>query len=370
MDAIAPEHVDDLLARVEEEVTAGGLPSAQVAVARDGEVVASATFGAPEGARYLIFSISKALTAGAVWVLMSDGSLSPHTRVADVVPEFAGGGKDEVTVEHLLTHTAGLPHAPMRPQEGADPEARRQRFAEWRLEWAPRSRTAYHPTSAHWVLADIIERLSGRPFATFVAERVTGPLGLDELGFALDGPDIVDVELVGTPPDADAFGPEVADALAEATPDILLSYNDPAVRRAGVPGAGAVGRATDVARYFQALLHDPAGVWDRDVLRDATSTVRNLLDDPVTRVPVNRTLGLVIAGDDGHGWLRELGSTTGPRTFGASGVGGQVAWADPDTGLSFCFLTNGIDRDVVRAFLRTHELSTVAGRCATASSPR
>lgn len=359
-----------LLQRAQREVEHGDLPSCQVALARDGEV-RSATFGAATpDSRYVVFSITKALVAGAVWVLLGDGSLSPTTRVAELIPEFAGNGKDAVTVEHLLTHTAGFARAPMRLGEGATREGRLARFAQWRLDWPPGTRTAYHPSSAHWVLADLIERASGTDYRRFVRDRVTGPLGLDrfELGVAVpDQSDVLDVEVVGEPP-AQQPGVDLDALLAETTPERLLRYNEPEVRAIGVPGAGAVARASDVARYFQALLHGDPGVWDPDVLRDATGTIRNALPDPVTQVPANRTLGLVVAGDDGKAWLREMGRTVGPRTFAASGVGGQIAWADPDTGLSFCFLTNGLAADVVKSFLRSSELCSLAGRCAHPST--
>jgi CubicO group peptidase (beta-lactamase class C family) len=118
-----------------------------------------------------------------------------------------------------------------------------------------------------------------------------------------------------------------------------------------------------VARYFQALLHDPAGVWEPEVLEDATGFIRNRMVDPWIRVPANRTLGLRVAGDDGNAVLRGFGHGVGPRAFGASGVGGQVAWGDPDSGLSFCYLTNGLDADPVRSFRRQASLSELAARC-------
>jgi CubicO group peptidase (beta-lactamase class C family) len=68
-----------------------------------------------------------------------------------------------------------------------------------------------------------------------------------------------------------------------------------------------------------------------------------------------------VAGDDGNAVLRSFGRATGPRAFGADGLGGQVAWGDPDSGLSFCFLTNGHDRDPVASFIRS---STIATRAA------
>jgi CubicO group peptidase (beta-lactamase class C family) len=151
--------------------------------------------------------------------------------------------------------------------------------------------------------------------------------------------------------------------LAELGAEQLLRYNEPAVREVGVPGAGAVATAADVALYFQSLLSDRAGVWDPAVLADGTGNVRVRLPDPYIGVPANRTLGLVVAGDDGRSAFRGFGFEAGPRTFGSPGTGGQVAWADPDTGLSFCYLTNGLDADVVRAARRSISLSTLAAAC-------
>ena len=55
-----------------------------------------------------------------------------------------------------------------------------------------------------------------------------------------------------------------------------------------------------------------------------------------------------------------FGKATGPRAFGASGLGGQIAWADPDSGLSFCYLTNGMEADIVATYVRSSRLSTLA----------
>jgi CubicO group peptidase (beta-lactamase class C family) len=99
------------------------------------------------------------------------------------------------------------------------------------------------------------------------------------------------------------------------------------------------------------------------VLADGTGHVRTTYVDPLRGCPANRTLGLVVAGDDGKALLREFGKATGPRAFGASGVGGQIAWADPDNGLSFCWLTNGLTPDIVTTFKRSAGLSTRAAQC-------
>ena len=359
--ALEPERVQALLDRAAQEVDAGTLPSCQLALARDGEVVLVAALGsATDLSRYVVFSITKALTASAIWALIGDGLLSAETRVADVVPGFGRNGKHDVTVAHLMTHTAGFPRAPIGPEEGATPAVRRERFASWRLDWEPSTRTEYHSVSAHWVLAELIEQLTGADYRAYVTTRVLEPLGLQRLQLGVPPAqqhDVLDVVLVGEEPTDSLPVPVVAAS------DHTLRFNEPAVRAIGVPGAGAISDAADVALLYQAFLHNPGRLWDPGVLADATGKVRNTLLDPFIHVPANRTLGLSVAGDDGNAALREFGKATGPRAFGASGLGGQIAWADPDSGLSFCYLTNGIEANVVTSFLRSSRLATLAARC-------
>jgi CubicO group peptidase (beta-lactamase class C family) len=359
---LEPERLEALLGRAGREIDAGRLPSCQLAIARGGGVVVATLGDATDDSRYLVFSVTKAVTAAATWLLLGDGLLTPETRVADLVPAFAREGFDAVTVEHLLTHTAGFPRAPLPPLEGATSEGRTSWFARWRLDWEPGTQTEYHPTSAHWVLAEVLEQVSGTDYRVFVRERLLTPLGLTRLRLGLpveEQADVVDVVPVGVDENHLDGAPVVV------TIEHLLAMDSPDVRAVGVPGAGAVSTAADIALLYQAFLHDEAGLWDPAVLADATANVRNRLLDPWTKVPANRTLGLVVSGDDGQQGMRELGRSVGPRAFGASGASGQVAWADPDTGISFCYLTNGLEADQVKAFLRAGSLSTLAGRLTT-----
>ena len=65
---------------------------------------------------YTIFSCTKAIMSSAAWLLIGEGKLDVRERAAEIVPEFGTNGKDVVTVEQLLLHTAGFPNAPYRAE--------------------------------------------------------------------------------------------------------------------------------------------------------------------------------------------------------------------------------------------------------------
>ncbi len=358
-----------LIDRARREVDEGLLPSAQVALAYDGELVAFETFGdATNDTRYVVYSATKAFVAGAMWALIGDGAVDVSRRVAEYVPEFAANGKDVITVEQVMLHTSGFPQAPLPVLQGDTSEGRCRAFARWRTNWEPGSQFEYHPTSAHWVLAEIIERVTDRDFRDVVQDRVTTPAGLGRV--VGDVPHAAaEVTSVGDPASPDeleaVFGVRQLDP-GEVTPEALLSFNDPAVQRVGVPGGGGVMRAADLALYYQAILHNPGEMWRPDVLADAITNVRNRFPDPLTGVSANRTLGLIQAGDDGKSNFRGMGRTVSPAAVGHNGAGGQIAWGDPATGLSFGYCTNGLDQNALREPRRTTALASRAGACAVA----
>jgi CubicO group peptidase (beta-lactamase class C family) len=363
---LRPDAVRDLCARARDSVDAADVPSCQIAVGYQGRVVLSETFGAPTDSRYVIFSTTKPFVASVVWMLLTEGALELDRPVAADIPEFATNGKDVVTLEQVLLHTAGFPLAPLAPELWNDRAGRIRRFSDWRLNWPPGSQFEYHATSAHWVLAELIERATGRDFRAVVRDRVVAPLGLTTFALGLqpqDAAGVQDVVNSGEPPDPDDLERVLGiRELPIEADESLLEFNTDNGRRAGVPGAGGISTAGDVALFYQALLHNTATLWDLATLADVTGVVRNTFTDPMTGDPANRSRGLVIKGDDGKGERRhDFGPTTSPRTFGHSGIGGQIAWADPATGLSFCHLTNGLDRNPIRQARRSYALSKRAG---------
>jgi CubicO group peptidase (beta-lactamase class C family) len=366
---IESSKVDDLFIRVRREVDVGLLPSCQVALGYEGEIVASETFGDAAGdSRYCLFSATKAFVAGVMWQLIAEDLVHVDAKVAEVIPEFATNGKDSITIEQVMLHTSGFPMAPLGHPDWATREGRVDRFAAWRLNWDPGSAFEYHPTSAHWVLAEIIDRVTGGDYRNEVARRIVDPLGLTfALGVPVDEQENVsELQLVGEPATADELEAVLGVRelpVTEVTDEALIGFNRPEVRAIGVPGGGGFGRATDLALYYQDLLSNRSGIWDPAVLADVTGNVRNHLPDRLTGIPANRSLGLVLAGDDGNSALRGMGRTVSGGAFGHNGAGGQLAWGDPATGLSLGYVTNGIDANIIRQGRRGVAISSRAAVC-------
>jgi CubicO group peptidase (beta-lactamase class C family) len=277
------------------------------------------------------------------------------------VPEFASNGLHDCTVLQLLTMQGGFPQAGMSRRAWGTREGRRQQFAEWRPEFRPGTRTEYHPASAHWVIAELIEAAGGRPYVDLVHEHVVAPAGAAALlgAAAVASRQPSTVRSIGSFP-ADrtdlvaVYGRE--DLLPEAviSHEAVLGMNDPRSWEVAIPGGGGITTAHDLALVYQHLLHNRQGALPDDWLADATTTIRNASVSASDKVPANRTLIAYTSGRDGwhdHRWL-----PAAPRTFGHAGMGGQLAWADPDSGISFAFVHDTLHVDPRVEFIRARDL--------------
>ncbi len=369
---IDPTRLQELLDRSRKEVDEGLLPSAQIAIARNGKLAAFETFGdATNDSLYCIFSATKAMTSAAAWLLIQDGKLDISTRVAELVPEFAANDKQDITIEQLFTHTAGFPHAPFRPTDWNDKARRAERYATWTLNWEPGSRFEYHPTSSMWMIAEIIERLSGQTFTSFVRERLALPLNLPDLWIGCPENQhhrIAEVEHVGealTSEDYAKLGvPEPP--VTEVTEEALTAFNNPEVRLVGVPGGGGIMSAADIALFYQGIIGNTfAGerLISESTLDFVLKVRTGKLVDQLSNIPINRALGVSVAGDEKRNF-RGFGHTNSPLAFGHGGAGGQLGWVDPQTGISIGYCTNGHDRNTIRQARRGISISNRAAVCA------
>ena len=99
------------------------------------------------------------------------------------IPEFAAGGKDPITIPHILTHTAGFravvgnPHWEDQPWDRVIAEV-----CATRLEprWIPGQTAGYHPLTSWYILGEIVRRLDGRAFERYVRDEIFLPLRMND----------------------------------------------------------------------------------------------------------------------------------------------------------------------------------------------
>ena len=368
------EKLAAVMQRVREEVDGGLLPSAQIAVAREGRLALFETVGAATNdSLYCVFSSTKAITSAAAWLLIEAGDLSVEEeggRHRSGVRYQRQGGRDRRAAFPATRRASRMRRS--APPDWLDADRRLARFAQWRLNWEPGSRFEYHPSSSMWVVAEIIERRTGRAFTEFVRTEVAAPLGLDDLHVGLpaeQNPRVTEIEHCGDPMTGDDYArlgiPEPP--VTEVTEDAILSFNQAEVRAVGVPGGGGIMSAAELALFYQALIHGGSlggrRVWQNSTLEMARAVRSGDHRDPLSGVPVNRALGIVVAGESFRNF-RGFGHANSPLAFGHGGAGGQIAWADPESGISIGYCTNGHDRNPMRLGRRGVSISN---RMATAA---
>jgi D-alanyl-D-alanine carboxypeptidase len=175
--------VTDTLART-------GVPSASVAIVKDGQIAYVKTYGdaklAPKtpaalGMRYSIGSISKQFTAAAILLLQEQGKLSLDDKVAKYIPDLTRA--NEVTIRQLLSHTSG--YQDYWPQDYVmkpmlEPITARKIMDTWAkkpLDFEPGTKWQYSNTN-YVIAGAIVEKVSGAPFFKFLQQKIFTPLGM------------------------------------------------------------------------------------------------------------------------------------------------------------------------------------------------
>ncbi|UPY37145.1 serine hydrolase domain-containing protein [Sediminicoccus sp. KRV36] len=328
-----PAKLDLLCARIEADIAAGHHPGAQVALARHGKLALFRSFGAAragvaasDASLWLLYSNTKVITAAGLWALAEDGLLRLTDPIAQHLPGFEAGGKGAITFIELLTHQAGFPGAEIPPAAWEDAAKLRELVCALTLQWEPGSRVRYHPSAAHWVAAAVIRAVTGEDHRAYLRRRIIAPLGLDAELF------------VGVPVEMQARTADMHDVDGA----VRMPEGTAAFLAAGVPGGGGYGTARAMAAFYQALLQGGALAGRRIISpRMMAYAVRNYTGDRVDEyngMPMHRGLGPHLRGTTPA--MRGLGAIAHPGTFGHGGVGSSYCWGDPESGLSFAFLSN------------------------------
>ena len=297
-----------------------------------------------------VWSVTKALTALCVHILMDRAGLDPDHPVARYWPGFAAGGKEGVTVRWVLSHRAGLAGfaEPVSVADLADWEKMTALLAAQEPLWEPGTAAGYHSVTFGYLAGELVRRITGQSPGRFFAAEVAGRLGADAcIGVpAADLGRCSQLQAARLPPDDRDVRQR---AFATAHPAAAAAIGNPPIqasdtaslswRQAEIPSANGHATALGLATIFGSLVDGSQALVSAATVR-AASTGQGRTTDLVLRLPVDYGLGFMLSGPEGH---------FGPSraTFGHDGSGGCSVWADPERGVAFAYVMNRMGRSLM-----------------------
>jgi CubicO group peptidase (beta-lactamase class C family) len=314
---------------------------AQLYVSRHGQVVADAAFGdaksgvAMQADTVMIwFSAGKPVSAVAIAQMWQRGLLELDDPIATHIPEFAVGGKESVTIRHILTHTCGF-RAVLGHWEDQPWDARIAAICGARLEprWIPGQTAGYHALTSWYVLGELVRRLDGRPFDRYVRETIFKPIGMNDSWIGIP---VEEQQAYG-----DRFGLMHDTRGGKAEANFLL--DTPRIAAQCRPPSNARGPIRELGKFYEMLLKRGGNIISPEAVEAITAHHRVGMYDKTFKHIVDWGLGFVLQsnlyGVDTvpYGY----GPHASPRAFGHSGARSSIGYADPEHGLVVGCVFNG-----------------------------
>jgi CubicO group peptidase (beta-lactamase class C family) len=357
------ERLDLLTAAVERDIAADLYFGGVISVKRGGQPAYLKTFGYSSPAKdrkvaedsvFSLFSVTKAFTNILIFQAIERGLVTLTTPVAKIIPEFAGGLRDRITVFHLLTHSAGLP-----TMFEARPGMYIDRLAEviaaicqvaLPIE-AAGARVDYAPLFNHALLGETARRLDlkKRSYREILREDLFEPLGMKDTSMGVRR-DLKSRHLI---PEFRGNYPIQHLGHSNLGPNGAFEEED-----AEMPWVGCVSTASDMMRFAEMLRGGGTLDGRRIVSRALVERARTVWTGEKPNEfyangiraaggiapPANIGLGFSVRGPQMGTTL--FGTLASPSTFGAHGAGTTIFWVDPERDISFVGLMTGLMKTI------------------------
>jgi CubicO group peptidase (beta-lactamase class C family) len=304
---------------------------------------------------FLTFSTSKPFTALCIHQLAEQGRLELDAPVATYWPEFGCKGKQNATLRHVLLHQAGVPmrglyrQIPLWYHWGWITRS----VAALEAEYPPGTKTAYHAVNYGFILGEVVRRISGQPVERYLQENFLDPLDMKNTRLFLPWGWI-------------GRAARIYSAHQEQAGAVWL-FSRFSIRHSVVPAASLNSTARDLARFYQMLLNggemDGRRYVQPETIHRAVALGSEGMDASIGRVmrwAMGFHLGGIFGGNDPA--LHPFGTKSTQRTFGHSGQGSCVAWADPEASLVLAFTCNLLQSSDVTS-QRCAELANAVWDC-------
>lgn len=316
-------------------------PGMQLYISQAGRTVLDAAIGDAAAGQPLTsdhrmawLSAGKPLTAFAVLQSVDAGRLDLDAPVVRYLPEFGPHGKDDITIRHLLTHTAGIQPVPTGwPRQSWNQIIDRICAAKLRHGAVAGQTPAYDPVRSWFILGELLRRTRQGEFNSLLCDSVCQPLGMTSAGWLP-----IPAAVASAPEsrlhrcDGDACRPE-----DESDPEIVVPS----------PGSSFRAPARELGRFYETLL--VGGVWrgqrllSAESVREMTTRQRVNQFDLTFQHPVDFGLGVIL--DSNHHGRETVpygfGRHCSPETFGHGGAECAIAFADPRHQLVVALAANG-----------------------------
>jgi CubicO group peptidase (beta-lactamase class C family) len=260
------------------------------------------------------WSAVKPITGACLLLLVQRGRVGLDDPVVSIWPEV---GDARLLVRHVLTHTAGRVTVP--DVALTDWDASVAALAAMDGDWAPGAVLCEHAQTFGHLVGELVRRIDGRHLGQFLAEELTGPLGLD-IAIGVGEADLGRVaDTVGLDRSWWAAVRGRSGSVRHRALGAWVDVNDPVWRQAEVPAVNGHATARGLASFWRAFLDGrlPSGV-------DQPGAAGY---DRFVRSHVTWTLG---------------GGRIDGADVGMGGLGGQWAAARPAIGLAWAFLTSHV----------------------------
>jgi CubicO group peptidase (beta-lactamase class C family) len=299
----------------------------------------------PEDALQLVFSTSKGVAAILLAQQVERGAVDPSAPMADYWPEFAAGGKQDVTVAQAVSHQAGIPaiDAQLTLEQVLAWDPIVEALAAQTPLWEPGTAHGYHGLTYGWIVGELLRRVTGVRPGELLAKEASDPLELD-LWFGLpedEEPRVSRLVAPEPPTDPEALkmalavmGPGTLGGRALSLDGVFGNvWNKREVHAAEILAANAVADARSLARLYAACIGEIDGV---RLLHPGTVDQARAVQasGPDKCLVIDTTFGL------GFMLPSPFEPLGGPGSFGHPGAGGSVAWALPEADLAFAYVMN------------------------------
>ena len=321
---------------------------AAVALMLDGELVVDLWAGYADKAKNKlwqrdtivnVWSSTKGVVAAAVAMLSHQGKLHYDKPIASVWPEFAAGGKEQITLNQTMSHISGV--------NGLNVKVTEEDLIAWTPyvdalaamtpNWKPGTDCAYHALSYGHLAAEPLRRVTGKSIGQFVREEIARPLGVE---FYIGVPQELDhrcAEMIEGAGCNDWVSVVLASpypqACANPTP-VATAPNHRRWRAAEVPGGNGHCDARALASIYGDICGGHSKLMNKETRAEA-SRVRFRGQDTSFNLPTVWGAGFRLE-DESYGiWASK-------QTIGHGGWGGTMAFGDPEAGLGFAYVTNNM----------------------------